>query len=565
MNKSQSRRMWIVVLGLLIGTFLIIFRLINFQIIKGPEWAGRSIDESIIIAQPARGTIYDRNGAMLAANSNDYQISVSPNMVVDSKNLSLALMPILSKPQSEIMGALISDRPHEVLAGRVSVEVADLVRDLQVDYGGLQIDPLSRRFYPQDELLCHTLGYVDFNGDGGAGLEGLYQEELAGEAASATVFLSPLREQPAVAAREGSDLVLTIDRSVQRLVEQELAAALQEHRAESGTIIVMDPRTGAILAMASAPCYDPYEFYDVSEPLLLNPAISNQFEPGSVMKLITMAAALDAGVVTPASTYYDAGGLEVGGHRTVNWDRSAPGTTDMTTLLARSLNVGAATLSTMMGAEPFNDYLRQFGFGSPTGIDLMSEAAGTMPLPGDELWTESFLATYAYGQSIATTPLQMITALSALANDGEIMQPYLVQEVHSANGDFVHEPTVMSKPISAQAARDVTAMAVTAVSREVAAAQISGYTIAGKTGTAQIAENGVYLENDVIGTFVGWLPADAPEVIVYVKLDRPQINPWGSMTAAPTFANLAEDLVVLLGIPPDNVRLRADMLAAREN
>ncbi len=565
MNKSQSRRMWVIIIGLLIGVFLVLLRLINFQIVKGPEWAGRSTDKSIVIAQPVRGAIYDRNGAMLAANSSDYQISVSPNMVVDATGLSLDLMSILQKPQSEIMGALISDRPHEVLAGRVSADVADLVRDLQNDYSGLQIDPLPRRFYPQNDLLCHALGYVDFDGDGGAGLEGHYQEELAGEAASATFFLSPLREQPAIAAREGADLTLTIDRSVQQLVENELVAALHEHRAEGGTIIVMDPRTGAILAMASAPCYDPNEFYDVAEPLLLNPAVSNQFEPGSVMKLITMASALDSGTVVPDSTYYDAGVLEVGGHRTVNWDRSAPGTTDMTTLLARSLNVGAATLSTSMGAEPFNDYLRQFGFGSPTGIDLMSEAAGTMPLPGDESWTESLLAAYSYGQGIAVTPLQMITALSALANEGEIMQPYLVQEVHSENGDFVHTPTVMSKPIGAQAAQDVTNMAVTAVAREVSEAQIQGYTVAGKTGTAQIAENGVYLEHDVIGTFVGWLPADAPEVIVYVKLNRPQINPWGSMTAAPTFANLTDDLVVLLGIPPDSVRLRADILAAREN
>ncbi len=564
MNKSQSRRMWVIIMGLLLGVFLISLRLVTFQIVKGPEWAARSRDESIVIAQPARGTIYDRNGAMLAANSSDYQISVSPNMVVDATGLSLELMPILQKPQSEIMAALLSDRPHEVIAGRVSADIADLVRDLQKEYSGLQIDPLARRFYPQNDLLCHTLGYVDFAGNGGAGLEGYYQEELAGEAASATFFLSPLREQPSIAAREGADLVLTIDRSVQQVVENELEAALLEHRAESGTIIVMDPRTGAILAMASAPCYDPNAFYDADESLLLNPAVSNQFEPGSVMKLITMASALDSGTVTPDSTYYDAGVLEVGGHRTVNWDRSAPGITDMTTILARSLNVGAATLSTSMGAEQFNDYFRQFGFGSPTGIDLMSEAAGAMPLPGDESWTESLLAAYSYGQAIATTPLQMITAVSALANEGEIMQPYLVQEIHSENGDFIHTPIVMSKPISAEAARDTTNMAVTAVAREVSQAQIQGYTIAGKTGTAQISENGVYLENDVIATFAGWLPADAPEVIIYVKLDRPQINPWGSLTAAPTFAHLAEELVVLLDIPPDNIRLRADILAARE-
>jgi cell division protein FtsI/penicillin-binding protein 2 len=344
-----------------------------------------------------------------------------------------------------------------------------------------------------------------------------------------------------------------------------LQNALQEYRAVSGSIIVMNPQTGAILAMASAPCYTPAEFYDTDPKLLLNPVVSQQHEPGSVMKLITMASALDSGVVTPQSTYYDAGILEVGGHKTYNWDRSAPGTTDMTTLLSRSLNVGAATLATMMGPDVYYDYLQNFGFGRPTGVDLMSEAAGQMPLPGDALWTESFVATNAYGQGIAVTPLQMITAVSALANNGTMMQPYIVQEIRGENGTFVHEPTVLGRPISPEIAAQVTAMATTAVTREVFEAQVEGYTIAGKTGTAQIAENGIYLPDDVIGSFIGWLPAENPELIVYIKLDRPKTAPWGSQTAAPAFADLADELVVMLDVPPDTVRLRADVMAARQD
>jgi cell division protein FtsI/penicillin-binding protein 2 len=458
---------------------------------------------------------------------------------------------------------LQSDQSFALLSGRVSAEVADLVRALP--YEGLQIDPLPRRFYPQCDMLCHTLGYVDFDGNGGSGVEGYYQRELAGEAASAVINISPLTSQQSVIAHEGADLVLTIDRSLQHTVERHLQNALQEYRAVSGSIIVMDPQTGAILAMASAPCYTPAEFYDTDPKLLLNPAVSQQHEPGSVMKLVTMAAALDSGVVTPQSTYYDAGILEVGGHKTYNWDRSAPGTTDMTTLLSRSLNVGAATLATMMGSDVYYNYLQNFGFGRPTGVDLMSEASGTMPLPGDEFWTESFVATNAYGQGIAVTPLQMITAVSALANNGTMMQPYIVQEIRGENGTFVHEPTVLGRPISPEIAAQVTAMATTAVSREVFEAQIEGYTIAGKTGTAQIAENGIYLPDDVIGSFIGWLPAENPELIVYVKLDRPQTAPWGSQTAAPAFADLANELVVMLDVPPDTVRLRADVMAARQD
>jgi cell division protein FtsI/penicillin-binding protein 2 len=562
MNSSQQKRVWIIVIGLIFFTVVIVGRLVAFQIVQGREWADRASDTVRVVAQPERGTIYDRHGTVLAANGADYQISIAPNLVYEPEELATALTSVLQKPRYEILSAIESPLPFVMLDGRVSADVAELVRTLP--YGGIQIDPLPRRFYPQGDMLCHVLGYVDFDGNGGAGLEGYYQRELAGEAASATINISPLTSQQSVIAHEGADLVLTIDRTVQYMVESYLARGLREHGAVSGTIIVVDPRTGAILAMASSPCYTPYSFYEANEELLLNPAVSRQHEPGSVMKVVTMAAALDSGTVTPQSTYYDAGVLEVGGHPTYNWDRSAPGTTDMTTLLSRSLNVGAATLATWMGPEVFYDYFQRFGFGRPTGIDLMAEAAGQMPLPGDSFWAESFLATNSYGQGLAVTPLQMVMAVAAIANQGYLMQPYIVQEIHSSNGVFKHEPSVVSRPISPETANQLNAMAVAALAREIDEAQVAGYTIAGKTGTAQIAENGIYLPDDVIGSFIGWLPADAPEIVVLVKLDRPQSAPWGSLTAAPLFGELTEELVVLLDIPPDNVRLRADVMAARE-
>lgn len=563
MNTSQLRRMWIVLVGLIITTFVIIGRLVVFQIIQGQEWTERTADKVIVVARPERGIIYDRNGAVLAANSADYQIGVSPNLVTGAEDLATQLAVILEKPRFEIMDAFQSRRPFVMLAGRVSAEVADRVRELQETHGGLQIDPLPRRFYPQGELLCHTLGYVDFDGNGGAGVEGYYQTDLAGEAASAVINISPLHVQQSVIAREGADLVLTIDRSLQYLAETHLRQAIADYAAVGGNIIIMEPSTGAILAMATDPCYDPELFYQAPEGRLFNPMVSSQYEPGSVMKLITMAAALDAGVVTPQSTYYDSGELWAGGHRTVNWDRAAHGTVDMTTLLSRSLNVGAATLATWMGPDTYYDYMRRFNFGSPTGIDIMSEAGGLMPLPGDPLWTESFIATNSYGQSLAVTPLQMISAISALANGGEIMQPYVVQEIRTENGTFQHTPSVSSWPISAETARMVTEMAVTAVAREVPDALVPGYTIAGKTSTAQIAENGVYLRDATNASFVGWLPADKPEVIVLINLNRPQVSPWGSTTAAPAFGKLAKELVVLLDIPPDSVRLQQDIMALR--
>ncbi len=565
MNDSQLRRMWAIIIGLGFASVIIVGRLVAFQVVQGAHWKeiGQETQRINVVARPDRGIIYDSNGAVLAGNSADYQIGASPALITQAEEMATALAPILQKARYEVLALLQADTPYVMLEGRVSSDVADAIRELP--YEGLQIDPLPRRIYPQGNLACHVLGYVDFDGIGGAGLEGYYQSELAGQAASDERSISPLTPQRSVIAREGADLVLTIDRSVQYAVEQHLERAVSTYGAQSGTIIVMNPKTGAIRAMANYPCYSPYEFYEAPEGLLVNPAVSQQYEPGSVMKLVTMAAALDSDTVSPQSTYVDSGTLVVGGHVTHNWDRSAPGTVDMTTLLARSLNVGAATITTWMGPETYYTYMERFGFGRPTGIDLMSEAAGTMYLPGSAYWSESFIATNSYGQGIAVTPLQMISSVSAIANGGRLMQPHVVKEIHSGDRVFEHEPSVSSQAISAETAQELNTMAVAAVSREVSSAQVADYTVAGKTGTAEIPENGVYLSDATIGSFIGWLPADDPELVVLVKLDRTTASPWGSMTAAPTFSELVEELVVLLNVPPDSVRLQADVLEVRGN
>ncbi len=566
MSSSQLRRMWLVAIGMLFGTLIVVGRLFAFQVVQGEEWSQKASDFSPVTDQPERGVIYDSNGAVMAVNKLDYLVGASPNLVLYPEETASELASILERPSFELMAAFQSEAPFVLLDGRVSSDVADRIREMEYN-AGLQLDPLPVRYYPQDKLMCHVLGYVSLEGVGGNGVEGYYQQELAGEAASADVPNSPLLPQTTVIAREGADLVLTIDRNVQFLVERHLQEALDEHGAVSGEIVVMDPRTGAILAMASLPCFSPndlFENYETYEPLLVNPLVTVQYEPGSVMKLVTMAAALDSGTVTPTTTYNDTGSITVGGHVSYNWDRGAYGTVDMTTLLAKSLNVGAATIATWMGQDVFFDYFQRFNFGRPTGIDMLTEGGGQMNLPGREGFFDDFLATNSYGQGIATTPLQMTSAIAALANNGYLMQPYLVQEIHDSHGVHVHEPTVLSQVISPETAQILTTMAVTAVNQEVPTAQVPGYTVAGKTGTAQIYENGFYHPTDVIGSFVGWLPAEAPEIVVLVKLDRPTSAPWGSQTAAPAFAKLAKELVVLLDIPPDEIRLQAEIAAARQ-
>jgi cell division protein FtsI/penicillin-binding protein 2 len=565
MNVSQQRRLWLIVAGMILVTLAVVVRLVSFQVLREEELAdiGHSIHSFNIVAYPERGRIVDRNGSVMAGNGSDYQVGVSPSLVTNPEEIATDLAPILQEQRRDLLIKLKSDAPYILLAGRVSPEVAEAIEKLS--YDKLQVDRLPRRIYPQGELMCHVLGYTDFDGIGGSGLEGYYQSELAGTAATATINISPLTIQKSVIAREGADLILTIDRTVQRVVEDHLERAMAEYAAVSGTIIVMDPRTGAILAMANKPCFSPFRFFEVEEDSLLNPAVSKQYEPGSVMKLITMATALDSGTVTPQSTYNDAGVVYIGGHAIYNWDRSARGVVDMTGLLAHSLNIGAATIASWTGPDTFYNYLQRFGFGRPTGIDLMAEASGQMPLPGDPDWSESNIGTNSFGQGLAITPLHMISAVSALANGGYLMQPYIVQEIKGDGFEHIHEPTVLSRPVSKQTADQVTAMAVNAVRTEVIGAKVEEYTVAGKTGTAEIPEGGFYHPSDTIGSFIGWLPADAPEIVVLIKLDRPQVSPWGSTTAAPSFAALADELVTLLDIPPDRVRLQHDILAARAN
>ena len=558
MNLSQKRRASFLFVGLVIGLLVVVGRLVVLQV-YGVITADPT--EIFVADYPDRGIIYDRNGAVLASNAQDYQIGASPDFVRhNAAEISGILAPILNRTQSELQSRMTSSQRYVTLAGRVPAETAEAIRGIP-ELRDIQIEPMARRIYPQHELMCHTIGFANYGGEGLAGLEAYYNAELAGQADLRYIDFSPLRPQPSVIARRGTDLVLTIDRSVQYLVERHLQRALQEHGAEGGTIIVMDPRSGALLAVANAPCFDPARFFEFEgENFNLNPATGQQFEPGSIMKVITMAAALDAGVVTPNSTYYDPGVIELGGHRIRNWDYSGPGTTDMTTLLARSLNVGAATLAYWMGPDIFYTYLQRFNFGRPLGVDLTAEASGMVKIPGSSLWAESDLGTNSFGQGIATTPLQMVSATSALANDGRIMRPYLVQERHTQDQVYITDPTVISSPIRPQTAREVSAMAVASVRQETLLAQVPGYTIAGKTGTAEIPIPGFgYHPRDTIGTFIGWLPADDPQLIILVKLDRPRSSQWGSLTAAPVFSQLVQELVVLLDIPPDHIRLRSSV------
>lgn len=368
----------------------------------------------------------------------------------------------------------------------------------------------------------------------------------------------PWEVTPVALPHAGAELQLTIDRTVQLIVEQELAYSLEAYQADSGTIIVLDPRNFEVLAIASAPSYDPghyQDYYSVQSSPFLDPAVSEVYEPGSVFKIVTVAAALDAGLVSPDSVYTDNGSIEVGGQTIRNASREAYGTQSVADILIKSLNVGTSWLSTQMGAGTFYRYVQDFGFGELTGVDLAGEVSGQFWLPEDtEYWHDSNLGTNSFGQGLSATPMQMVVAFATVANDGERMRPHIVRQRTFADGvTSIYQPMVEEQVISPETAGTLTDILVRVVEEGATLARVEGYRMAGKTGTAQIWVPGGYDPEGTIASFVGYGPVPDPQFVILVKLDRPKTSPWGSQTAASSFQRLASRLCILFNIPPQEL------------
>lgn len=527
---------------MLVIAALIGVQLIRFQVVQHID-STRDAPELLKNEPAPRGRIFDRNGYLLVGDETHFELAYDRNGA-NQDQFAAEVAPIIGLPAEKILA----------LKSLPTVQHQQLIKDLPYDKGsfvrekdvwGFTAYPFWKRAYSEKQLAAHVLGFVNDDRLGNYGVEGWYNDTL-----TPTV-------QSDGALAPGADLVLTIDRNVQALTEEVLAEGLQSTGAEAGTIIVMNPRNGEILAMASLPSYDPNQYAETARSTgldpFINPAVSANFEPGSIFKVLTMAAALDSGTVKPETVYNDTASIEVGGQVIWNWDRGSHGPTNMTGLLAKSLNVGASTLAIRMGQEKFYKYLRAFGLGRPTGIDLQHEAAGLLITrdKNPDQWSEAILASNSFGQAIATTPIQMVAAVAAVANDGVLVQPHVVKQI--IRGDRIDEAktVVLGRPISSDTAHTLSTMLTNAVRSEAWGNLIDGYTIAGKTGTAQIPVPGGYDDPWTIGTFIAFAPADDPQVIVLVKLDRPTSSMWGSETAVPVFKTLAGRLFPLLGIRPD--------------
>ncbi|MGQ9598675.1 MAG: peptidoglycan D,D-transpeptidase FtsI family protein [Anaerolineae bacterium] len=568
-TRGNDRRMTVIAFCFTFGFTVIVSQLVRYQIFEHTRLEQEANYERIRERElPAhRGFIVDIHGNPLAINGVQWNISVSPPLIPDSKKEPLAyrLANLLELPRDQVYAALMADRPWVLLATHVDQKVGEAIMDIGVH--GITCEPRPLRNYPEGSLFAHLVGFVNETGDGFYGVEGYYNPTLKGSPGKKLIeqdpagYEIPIPSLAQTSPQPGASLVLTVDRNIQTIIQEELERALEEFGAERGTVMVMNPRTGAILASYSVPAYDPNHFVEADPSVLSDPAISGIWEPGSIMKVVTWGAGLDSGTISPGTTFYDDGALEVGGRVIYNWDRKGRGLVTMEEGLIQSLNTVAAFISTSMGTDRFYNYLRRFGFGATTGVDLASEEPGMMRQPGNSDWFPSDLGTNAFGQGIAVTPLQMITAVAAVANHGILMQPYIVHQfiTQDENGQeqvTQVEPMSVRGAISREAADTLVQMMVTAVEREgYSKARVTGYRIAGKTGTAQIPTAYGYHPTDTIASFVGFAPADDPQFVILVRLDKPTASPWGTQTAAPTFRAIAERLFVYLQIPPDEVRL----------
>ncbi len=554
----------------------IVARLFYWQVTKSSQLkdVAQSQYQRRLELQVSRGKIYTADGYPLAINQRVFTAYATPKTLDASPaRISALLAPILYSPkEASISGVTsvteletqllsrFSDPTKSWISLRHHVTKDQQERILNLGLTGIGFDPEEIRYYPESSMAAHLLGFVgndeQGNPKGYFGIEGRYDLELKGkggylsqetDAAGRPIAIGDFVRIETVAAR---DLNLTVRRDIQNFLEEKLLRALEIYGAKSADAIIMEPQTGKIMAMAATPAYDPSRFYEFDPNLYKNPTVADSYEPGSTFKVLTVAAGIDAGAIKPETECDDCGGPKTIGKYTIRtWNEKYYKNITMTEALSKSDNTAMMFAADKIGKERFVSYLHAFGLGEKTGIDLQDEASPR--LREDNKWGDIDIATASFGQGIAVTPIQLITAVNTIANGGKLMHPYVVDQVTAGEKVFTTKPKVVRQVVSKETAATVTAMMIEAAAHGDAKwALPKGYVIAGKTGTAQIPVGGHYDENRTIASFVGFAPADNPRFTMLVRLSEPQTSQWGSETAAPLWFSIAKDLFVKLGIPP---------------
>ncbi len=511
----------------------LILNIYSLQIEKGLYYIARAASQNRLAGflEAVRGNIYfsDRNNNwVLAAMNKEYPVIFAvPREIKDPFNTAKILASILNLNEEGLISSLSKPNdPYEPILKKATSQQLEAVKSAQL--AGIYVDAQSFRFYPFGSLASQVLGFLAPNADdpipsGRYGIEAHFDKELSGS--------------------NSQHIFLTIDPNIQTRAEDVLVSLIKKYKATGGTVIVQEPKTGKILALGNYPSFDPNNYSEYKLENFLNPAIQSVYEPGSVFKVITMAAGIDSGKITPDTTFVDTGSLSLDGWTIKNWDKKAHGKVTMTEVIEQSINTGAAYAVRKTGKDIFYKYLVDFGFNKSTGIELPGETPGNLATVKSSFREINF-ATASFGQGVAVTPIELISAISAIANKGVLMKPQV-----SAN----NEPKVVRRVISEETAKQVTEMMMSAV-RKATIAQIPKYDIAGKTGTAQVPnfKTGGYLE-EYIHTFVGFAPAFDPRFTILIKLDKPAGAPLAGLTVVPAFRELAEFILNYYNVPPDHL------------
>lgn len=545
-------------------------RLFYWQIVRA-EYLQAQAEEQHFIELPVRalrGDIFFSEGSILVANNPAFSMFGQPKLISSEQKTKTGylLAKVLADEDDDEIDSLAKDFINKLsqplywvlLKRQITSDQKKQIEDLNLE--GIGFETASNRFYPEGSSSAHLLGFVGFDAKGANkgyfGLEGFYDRELKGisgrirhekDALGLPILIGNFFT---FEARNGKDLVLNIDRTIQYILENQLLAGIEKYGAMKASAVVMEPKTGAILALASYPNYDPQKYFNFPKEYYKNPIVADQYEPGSTFKVMVMAAALNEDVVKP-DTKCDicSGPLNIGGFSIRTWNNKYYPDTTLKEVIVHSDNTGMVFVGQKLGLDKFYQYLQDFGFGDLTIIDLQDETSPDIRLK--DTWREIDLATTSFGQGIAVTPIQMVRAVSVVANGGYLMEPHIVREIRDETGFFEIKPKIIRQVIKESTAQVVKEMMVAAVDEgEAKFFKPKGFKIAGKTGTAQIPVAGHYDPNKTIASFVGFAPADDPKFVMLIRYDQPSASIYGSETAAPTFFEIARQLFIYYKIAP---------------
>lgn len=582
-TSTSLRAKWVLVAWYL-SFFILLCRLFYWQIIKGSslQAVGENQYTSFINQKVSRGQIFTADDYLLVGNKQVYKLTADPSVIdQDSEQLSQKITDLLidevedykqasqSAVQKEIKEEVRQsienklnqkDKKWVALKNKISQDTKDAIEGL--DIYGLGFEGYEVRYYPEASSAAHLTGFVgkDDSGEeiGYFGLEGALDKELKGVATTKqrlkdALGLDLIFSKFDNKSEQGRDFVITIRRDIQLMAENQLKKAIEKYGAKSGDIVIMDPRTGEILALAAYPNYDQSKFYDYDPSLYKNPSLADTYEPGSTFKALTVSAGINEDVITPDTQCPAcAGPVTIGKYTIRTWDDNYFPNTTMTEALEHSDNTAMIYIAQLLGKEKFIDYLNKFKIGQKIDIDLQEDTS----TPLREKWGDIDLAVNSFGQGIVTNSMQMVRAVGAIANDGQMVRPMIIKKViDPETGEEMEMKTVsLGQVISPQAAQEVKKMMIASAAHGEAQWTYSkDHTVAGKTGTSQVAVDGEYDSEKTIASFIGFAPVDDPKFVMMVKLNEPTVSPWAAETAAPTWFQIANKLFLFLNIPPDQV------------